>query len=368
MYYKKFVKSVLSLILMPCFILLSAVVIIDPLQVFHKSWFHPNKYYFKSLREASYGIIKYENYDSIIIGSSMAENFSAKEASEKLGAKFINIAGAGATLCERKILLRHLLQQKPIKIIIYSFDEITDIGFINNYNQLYGSYFDKLHFYLNDELMITLKNSITNQLILVNNFDHPAAWYDYPEHKSRFGGFKNWIFAAIHGNEQARRSLKCIFDAVKSNNSRKISNIGWYKKQISECLISFVKQYPNTLFLLFLPPYHKIYWRTEISFNNEFEIYCLLIRTLVKESKNHNNMKIYGFDNESFTNDIKRYKDRVHYDKEINSFMLDAMRDKTHILTSENVDKYLKQLESESKNYDLKPFYDQIKDLKELQN
>jgi hypothetical protein len=371
MYYKKFVKSVLCLVALPWFFLLTAIVIIDPLQVFHKSWFHPGKYYFKSPREASYGIIKYADYDSIIIGSSAVNNFSANEASKKIGGKFINMAIDGSTLFERKILLKHSLNSRKAKLVIFSFDELIDIGFINNYDRLYGFFWSKLSFYFNEELKTLLKNSVLQKQDLVCNLDHPGAWYDSPEQKCRFGGFGNWIHAALNKNLQAKASLKCIIDAVKSQTTGSPRALPTQKvpNSILKCIDEYfdmIKQYSNTLFLLFLPPYSKMYWKTEMLLSNEFETYLVVVKYLLSKFKDCDNVLVYGFDNESFTKDIKRYKDRVHYDKKINSFILDCIRDGTHLLTLDNIDQYLHQLESESTDYDLQSFYDQIKNLEGL--
>jgi hypothetical protein len=361
-YYKKFAKITCLSISVLFFIPIIIIIAIDPLQVFHKSWFFPGKYYAKSMREATYGIIKYENFDSIIVGSSMANNFSANEASQKLGGNFINLTINGSTLIERKILFKHLFSVKRPKIMICSFDELVDIGFINNYDKLYGSFFDKLSFYHNNRLIGLIKEVIIDKSNLIDDLDQPEAWYNLPEQKCRFGGFDKWIDAAVKGNLQAKYSLKSIIDATrkdKINSAKPQLNCG----QIDDCLIDFCKRNTHTTFIIFLPPYHKVCWKTEAVLSNKLELYYTRIRYLLKKSKKYKNIIVFGFDNDSFTTDISRYKDRAHYDEKINSYILDCIRDKTHILTSENIDEYFRKMEKDIQDYDLKPFYDQIKDL-----
>jgi hypothetical protein len=84
-------------------------------------------------------------------------------------------------------------------------------------------------------------------------------------------------------------------------------------------------------------------------------------------AKNENSC-IYGFDNESFTHDVANYKDFRHHSPQINDFILDSIYKKTHILTQENIDEYFRKMKKEVEEFDLKPFYDQIKDLKELKS
>jgi len=373
MYYRKFVKNILISALVPFLSLIAAIIIIDPLQVFHKSWIHPGKYC-KNFRESLYGIVKYEDFDSVIIGSSMTNNFSADEASQNLGGKFINISMGAFSSGERKILLKYLLNSKKIKIIINSFDVIGDAVFINNYNLLYGDFFDRLNFYFNAKTADLILTSVKNRGTLVSDFNHPIAWY-----QNYNFGLNTWIEGYLKGNLQSKSSLKLIIDAMKLLHERLPDNRKKYNveksdlclKIIDEHFVGFIKEHKNTLFILFLPPWSKVAWKSHALSNNElqyneFEVYKARIKHLVTTLKNCNNAIIFGFDNEAFTRDINRYIDAWHYDEKVNSFMLKAMRNRTHILTPQNVDAYLEKFEKDVINYDIKPLYEQIKSFKGL--
>ena len=52
--------------------------------------------YKANMRQQAAGIINNYEFDSIILGTSMLENTSAKEADEKLGSKFMNISLSGS--------------------------------------------------------------------------------------------------------------------------------------------------------------------------------------------------------------------------------------------------------------------------------
>jgi hypothetical protein len=295
----------------------------------------------------------------------MASNFSANEASKKLNGNFINISISGSTFPERKMILNHLLKTKTIKYMILSADENVKIDFINKYDKLYKNFFNKLHWYINENLMTLLSSSILRK-DLIHDLDRPEAWHKLPEHRYRFGGFGNWIKAALNKNAQAISSLKSIKASYENKLAEKTlssDEVCEEQASIDENLLYFVQKYKNTHFILFIPPYHKIYWKTEKCISNEYQKYVVMVKYLVDASKKYSNMTIYGFDNENFTFDIAVYKDRVHYGEKINSFILDSIRDRTHILTLENIDVYIEQIEKDIKNFDIKPFYDQIKNL-----
>jgi hypothetical protein len=122
MYYKKFVRNILGSILIPCLLIITVVLIIDPLQVFHKSWFRPGKYC-RNFRVGVLSVIKYVDFDSVILGSCLLQNTSSNKASKKLGGRFVNISFDGGTHYERSIILKKILyEKKNLKHVIFTVD------------------------------------------------------------------------------------------------------------------------------------------------------------------------------------------------------------------------------------------------------
>ena len=94
---------------------------VDPFRLFHQPFMCKNQIY-DDMRYNARWFIKSGDYDSIILGTSMLANTSAKEAAELLGGKFINISIWGSSLEQRAILMNYALKKKPIKKIIISLD------------------------------------------------------------------------------------------------------------------------------------------------------------------------------------------------------------------------------------------------------
>ena len=72
------------------------------------------------MRMQDKGIIAYYDFDSFIMGSSMLMGSSSKEATEKLGNKWINIALNGSRFNQRAVILDYLFKHKKPKSIIYT--------------------------------------------------------------------------------------------------------------------------------------------------------------------------------------------------------------------------------------------------------
>jgi len=64
------------------------------------------------MRFQAAGVINKFDFDSAIVGTSIAANFQTSEANIKLGGTFQNISLDGSLLKERKVLLDYLLTKK----------------------------------------------------------------------------------------------------------------------------------------------------------------------------------------------------------------------------------------------------------------
>jgi hypothetical protein len=100
--------------------------LVDPYRIFHKPWIRDN-YYIDDhqMRIEASGIINTVDFDAIVLGTSMARNFSPKEASIIFGKDFVNISLNGSTLAERSLVLDYAFQKKRLTTVISSLDLFT---------------------------------------------------------------------------------------------------------------------------------------------------------------------------------------------------------------------------------------------------
>ena len=93
----------------------------DPFMFFHKPYFREWTYP-SDRRLAAKGMVDFVEFDSAIFGSSMLENTLSKEADEKIGGKWLNLAFSASRIYEREDLIQYSLKRKQIKQIIYSLE------------------------------------------------------------------------------------------------------------------------------------------------------------------------------------------------------------------------------------------------------
>lgn len=344
---------------------------------FLKIWHIPKhgKYYLQSdMRTQAAGIINNYEFDSVILGSSMLENTSAKEASEILGGKFFNISLSGSSFDERSIILNYLFDRKDIKKVIYSLDYKnrfnfqTDLGYRydkENYKYLYDdNKFNDIKAYLNFKYLrcIFMPKKCVGKS---RNFDSPNEWMNDEFHFVRFGGLSKWI--ENKDNYQMKNDLNEI---IKSTNDIKnnilfafkpFSKIENLEKYLDENIIYFAKKYAKTEFILIIPPYSIINNALLVQYQKDYlENIYLGFQTLIKKSKPYSNIKIYTFWDMDFIKDISLYKDLTHYHSLINSKMLYWIKDDIGLLSDENFDDYWAKFKQTAKDYDLIEFSNTI--------
>ena len=352
----------------------------DPLQVWHKSFFGEPTYSY-TIRESARAIIRDYDFNSVIIGNSLSENTSAAKASEILSGggnfdrvKFFNLSISGSTTCEKKIILDYLLKNKDIKQVIYFLDENYRSQSIENkkypiksYDVIYNNNpYDDFKIYMNDKYfkcIIEFSNS-EDCIGKKRNMDKPYAWDDKEKYLKRFGGFENWI--KNRDDDQIKDVFKEIKSTPKAINYEELPSdyISKSHDYINRYLYSVIKKNKNTKFYIIIPPVSDIelsmYLRSE---KQRFKKYSDMLKYLVKTNKDHKNVELYAFDDIENIGNIKLYKDRIHFNTDINYFILNSIAKKEHLLTEDNINEYLKKVEEKAKKVDFDYYYDSVKQL-----
>ena len=340
--------------------LLVLVFVADPLQLFNKH--SDNKLLVGNMRQQAAGVINQYKFDSIVLGTSMLENTSSKEASNILGGNFTNISLSGSDFHTRSIVLKYALKNKEIKRVLYSLDGNvltgSSISNTSNFDYLYDdNKLNDLKAYINPKYLLC---SVYSSFCLLDvEVERPNAWYKNIEHSKRFGGLDNWFKAK--NNSQIKAAFESILTSIESIKQGKVSidknlkqNIEKSHNYIDSTILEFVSKYPQTEFLLVIPPYSRIRYAIDAQYNvSKFKHFKDSVKYLVAKSAKYKNLKIYGWGNHSFVDNISNYKDLGHYEYKINTFMLNAIKKEEGRLTTENIDNYLDVFTKKALGYDL---------------
>ncbi|MCI7447540.1 hypothetical protein [Campylobacter sp.] len=350
---------------------------IDPFALWHKPFYCPNQVYeYKNMRYNAKRFLERSDYDSLIFGSSMLENTSAKEAAKKLGGSFINISIRGSHFNERRFILDYALaKNKNIKQVLTTFD-IEIIPFLHTFSYLamkhWGVLYDKE--ILNDYSVYTNKETlayifstffklISGKEVSCENrdFDRPASFFAQSEHL--LGGIKNFAKNDYNLNE-TKSAVEKIKNKQISKDELNPKDLALIKELFDKDVIEPIKNHQDTEFIMIVAAYSVV--KSAIAFQTNpagARLQKYFLKYLLDQ--NLPNLKVYGFDDMGFTDDIANYVDLGHYSKDINSKMLDWIAQKKGILTTQNFDEYWDKYEQKSKAFDLSKFLEELQKAKE---
>lgn len=347
---KKFFFGMLVGLLSCCAVIAAFIIVIDPYFQYHEP-FEGMYYRLGDERYVNAGIVKNFDYDAMITGTSMAENFKTSEAEELFGMPFVKVPLEGASYKEINGIIELGLENNPdVKMVIRAVD-ISGLGTdkdLRNYTDdtwpgyLYDkNYFNDLEYLLNKEIIKEAYSNLQKSLQgwTSTSFDDYANWND----ESTFG--KEEILAYYDRPEKVNEG------SFLSEEEKKM-----IEENVRQNVTAIAEKYPEVEFYYFIPPYSIVYWDRENQ-KGTLERQIESQRILIEEMLKYSNIKIFGFSNSvEIITELDNYKDIAHYGEDINSELLRLMSRDECLITSGNYEAYIECLYEVFANYD----YDSI--------
>lgn len=351
------------------------LLVYDPLHIYHTSWFTKESRIHGNMRLQAAGIINNYSFDSIILGTSMMKGTSEKEASEKLGGTFINISADGSSLWERRALLGHALRQKELKHVIYSLDTGLDLNLLRDNRTLPLKDFEFLYddnpvndlkAYWNQKFLpcaLTLSTS-TECFGANRGLVRPSGIFPKVYQKNlEISGMQNWVY---HKNGRGKKD----YDRVKKHLNKTVKDERDYQeklqrtyKLIDEGLISFVQENPKVSFHVVFPPYSRFMyslWQQHDPL--KYRLYKKTVEYMVLMGTKYPNLKVYLLDDQAYVSDLNNYRDMRHYNTDMNSLILDYIKNGRQIGSLDELERLMIKLDGMNRAYPLSKELDYLLD------
>lgn len=312
---------------------------VDPFFHYHKP--DTGRYYYTldNQRSQNDGIIRNFDYDAIIIGSSMTENFRTSEAEQLFQRRFIKTVFNGGSYKEMNDNIERALESHPecslvircldIERFFDSWDAMrTDLGEFPTY--LYDSNpLNDVNYLLNRDVlfgrvfpMIAARREAGFQpgITSFDDYSRTQERHTFGIHTvCPYGIERRWPEEQEHLTEEDR-------ERIRENIERNVT--------------ATADKYPDVVFYYYYPPYSADAWN---DWGNQGLIYKKLeaeayITDLILP---HQNIRLFSFHNRTdLTTNLNHYTDSYHYAAWINSLILQWMHDGTGQLTADNVQDY----------------------------
>lgn len=301
--------------------------------------------YMISPRHCAAGLIKNYDYDTIIIGSSMTQNFNMEQFRTELNCSPLHIGIGGTT--DEELLDYISLSNKTAKadtyyicIDIATFKQVSEskaIDYLLGNDPMsllqYSTSYESWLRFLPIDVAFTLIKTLG-----ISSLD---AYQDNTS-VDRFG---YWGSEHTYGSEVVLRGRETGEFKVSDVDTTDLYNI------MVKGIDSFFSQLDlsNAEYHFFFPPYSSLFW-CDAQEDGYFETY-LDAKDYFVERANEFGATVYDFQAAELTMDLNNYKDTTHFAPAINDWMTSRFADKSDIVTPDNCSDYREKLLSNTAQF-----------------
>lgn len=332
---------------------IAVVVIFDPFFQYHKAL--PGlKAVLADKEYQVVGTLKNFDYDSVVVGSSVAENYNNSWFDEGFNChviKAIRSYGATADLC---YLLDEAFEHQQLKYVFYNLDPSALVADPEPTFELTGcpmylydnNYINDIQYVLNkgvlfEKIPYMIAKSVTGDY----NEDESYNWAQWKEFNSDMA-----LGLYIRKPSIAEEKPEDAYQELLSQNL--------------ELLTSRIEAHPETEFYIFMPPYSMLWWDSTYR-DGDLNAYLYNMETAMNTLLEYENVRCFYFmnDRETILN-LENYMDILHFSDEINHQICNDLIDGKFEVTKENCHEVIEDMRSLADEIVTKlilPYEDQIK-------
>ena len=334
--------------------LISAIIIwVDPFFHYHKP-IEGLTYPLYSERYQNNGIVRHFDYDAIITGTSMTENFKASECDALFGTHAVKVPFSGGYLNEIDANLKRAFSENcEIKLVVRSLEWGNLVNDKDAWNDIYT-----YPYYLYDDNVFNDVSYVFNKTVFLSAIGRLLK--NEPEDaNTTFDDYEYWSDRFEYGKEAVRNTY------VRPEISLQKTVLSMKEKvnaaeNMEYNILDTVKANPETTFYIFFPPYSVAYWdiaQREGKLDYSIELQKIAIEAMLP----YDNVKIFSFcHKKEWVTNLDNYIDANHYSGKINSDILRYMADDSseYLITKENYMVYIDEIREFYSNYDYEKIYE----------
>lgn len=277
------------------------------------------------------GTVRNFDYDAVLVGSSVAENFDSTFLDSNYDCKTLKVVRASGSVADLLYYLDMAHENASLKQVFWCLDIFaltapTQVTLYGNDIPRYlhtKSLLDDIPYLFNKEILLTkIPLSLAYAHLDINTNGDAYDW----------SADKNF---SVEG-------AMCAYDkpvltdapvAAEINTSEIDENIS--------LLMAEINAHPEIQYTFFFPPYSMMWWDCGYV-NGISDSYFYVLENVMPQLLTCENVSLYYF--QSDTNiicNLDNYMDMIHYSPQINQYMLDSMVSGKYQVTTENLSQTL---------------------------
>ena len=296
----------------------AAVAIVDPFEVYHKATaFIPpitdgTQFY------ANAGIAKNYAYDSMIIGSSMTENFRPSQLDALLGGQFVKLCVSGGSPFSHRQMMDMAFATHDVRRVLYGID-------VEALTYYYRSPASDMPDYLYDDDLFNDVSYWFNKSVLFKYIPQCLRTLGQTDPGQRDTMYA-WGEDFFYGRKAATRGVTFsheIYDQHDDGSEAALSEQSLLNVEYN--YLPYIEQHPDTQFIFFYPPYSMVRWYVFYT-RGQLEYHLKQKQALTEILLRYDNVQIYDFQARTdWTLNRDHYVDTEHYGPDINDAMAEAI-------------------------------------------
>lgn len=327
MNYFKLLKNFILTALTGLFICAVIVLIVDPFFHYHK----PIGGLKAVLTDKEYqciGTLKNFDYNALVVGSSVCENYNNHWFDEKFDVTTIKAVRSYGATADLIYMLNAAYEDHNIEKIFYNIDPTALMGKPHLTFEESGC-----PMYLFDDNPVNDISYLLNKDILfrkIPNMITKSYFVDYDEGESF-----NWAKTKLFGPDQVFMHYTRQRDVYPMKDKDYL---------LDECLENIelinglVTSHPETEFYFFIPPYSFV-WFDSVYRNGNTDACVNNMKTCLNSLIENDNVHAYCFiDDENVVTNLDNYMDALHFTEEINHYVVDNLGEANAEITKDNIE------------------------------
>lgn len=344
---KKYVIKTIAYTAAVLAIICAIVIVIDPFSHYHMPYFGMAPVETDE-RSALIGVAQHDDYDTVLLGSSMSENFQNTWFEDGIcGEKCVKICLQGAHFPDYKIILDEIIDKPSLKKVYFSLDTYLLTNDPDKQNITIPEYLynDKLL----DDTYYLLNKSVLCQFIpifIINNI--------------RTGGNEEKAYVwsdDFEYNKYSARHAYILQRPVLPENMKPFDTYFENADVFLESITPYIEKRPDVEFVFYSAPYSMLFWDFSVR-NGDAEAEVCALERVMNSLLQHENTRIFYFqDDLDIVTDLNNYRDYSHFKQDINYYMYECMRDGKKEVTKDTYFDKLLDMYNYAMDYDYESLF-----------
>lgn len=346
MSYRRFTRTVIVFLVLMLLFVAGVVFVIDPFCQYHMPWFGMEAVYDRGTQSyTNPGLAKNYEYDSVLLGSSVSENFRASWFDELFDCNTLKLPYAGAWSKTYTQIMQVVFEEKTLKNVFFSVDQFA---FQNDASVL--RYEMPLYLYdrnpLND-VNYLLNKEVFSEIYDMYQYNHSGKIIPYDDAYS-------WQETHVFSEERVLKQYKRPQKASAERNADYW--ISAAEKNLNN-ILPFVEDNPDTTFYFFFPPYSILWWDM---YERTSSLDAILNMTgyIMERLLEYENVRVFYFQNQpEIILDLNNYRESMHFSRDINHWEAKCLASGEYEVLAGEVQQILEGMKSTTLSFDYDASY-----------